>query len=107
MAYALENAVDQWLQGERTVTAAPSDEQAGLERAVALVQDEVRRRLGSSFQVYELAELYGRGTEWAEALAQPSAGRDTIPVVDAAFYRYARQASDYAGGRRQWHLRED
>lgn len=107
MAYALENAVDQWLQGERTVVGAPPDERGGLERAVALVQDEARRRLGSSFHVYELAELYGRGTEWAEALAQPAAGRDTIAAVDAAFYRYARQASDYAGGRRQWHQRED
>lgn len=107
MAYALENAVDQWLQGERTVLSAPPDEQSGLERAVALVQDEVRRRLGSSFHVYELAELYGQGTEWAESLAQRSAGTDTTAVVDAAFYRYARQASDYAGGRRQWHQHED
>lgn len=107
MAYALENAVDQWLQGERAVTSAPPTEQPGLERAAALVQDEVRRRLGSAFYVSELAELYGHGTEWAEALAQPSAGRDTIAAVDAAFYRYARQASDYAGGRRQWAIRED
>jgi hypothetical protein len=107
VAYALENAVDQWLQGERAVNAAPPAEQGGLERAVALVQDEVRRRLGSVFYVSELAELYGRGTEWAESIAQGPAGRDAIPAVDAAFYRYARQASDYAGGRRQWHLRED
>lgn len=104
MAYALENAVDQWQHGERAVLAAPPADQADLERAVASVGDELRRRLGSSFEVAELAELYGRGTDWAESRAQRSAGSDAAAAVDAAFHRYAREASDYAGGRRQ--LRE-
>ena len=48
----------------------------------------------------ELVELYGSGTDWADACAQRAAGANTTTAVDAAFHRYARQATDYAGGRR-------
>ena len=102
MSYALENALTQWQEGERRLRDAPAGESAVLERAVSLVQDELRRRLGSSFLVGELAELYSMGTDWAEDLAQRSfAGADTATVVDAAFGRYARWAADFAGGRTQ------
>ncbi|CAN5472889.1 hypothetical protein BH20ACT19_BH20ACT19_12330 [soil metagenome] len=100
MAYALENAMTQWDDGERALRAAPELEAADLERAVAFVLDELRRRLGSTFLVVELADLYYEGTDWAEDLAQRrSAGTDTAAVVDAAFARYARGAADFAGGR--------
>ena len=63
--------------------------------------DELRRRLGSSFTLRELAELYAGGTDWAADVAQRGgAGGDATPVVDAVFARYAREASDYTGGRR-------
>ncbi len=79
---------------------APEVERIDLESAVIDIQDELRRRLGSTFWVGELAELYGAGTDWAEDLAQRrSAGSDTPAVVDAAFARYARGAADFAGGR--------
>ena len=97
MAYALENALDQWGEGERRVAGEPR-----LEGAVAVVLEELRRRLGSAFEVTELAELYAGDTDWASDLARSrSAGADAVFVVDAAFYRYARRASDYAGGRRR------
>ena len=100
MSYALENALTQWQEGERRVREAPEIEQADLESAVVEIQDELRRRLGSTFWIGELAELYGAGTDWAEDLAQRhSAGSDTSAVVDAAFGRYARAAADFAGGR--------
>lgn len=100
MSYALENALTQWQDGERRVREAPEIEQTDLESAVVEIQDELRRRLGSTFGVGELAELYGAGTDWAEDLAQRrSAGSDTSAVVDAAFGRYARGAADFAGGR--------
>jgi hypothetical protein len=48
----------------------------------------------------ELAELYAEGTDWAtEVAARHAAGTDAAAVVDAAFARYAREASNYAGGR--------
>lgn len=100
MGYALENAMTQWEDGERRLHAAPELEAADLERAVAFVLDELRRRLGSTFLIAELADLYHEGTDWAEDLAQRrSAGSDTATVVDAAFGRYARGAADFAGGR--------
>ena len=95
MAYALENALDQWHEGEQRVSGDPR-----LDAAVDAVLDELRRRLGSAFEVGELAELYASDTDWASDLARSrSAGGDATFVVDAAFNRYARRASDYAGGR--------
>lgn len=102
MSYALENALTQWEEGERRLREAPDADIADLERATAVVQDELRRRLGSAFGVTELADLYSQNTDWAENLAQrSSAGTDTATVVDAAFARYARGAADFAGGRRR------
>ncbi|MEJ7788740.1 MAG: hypothetical protein WKF29_02545 [Thermoleophilaceae bacterium] len=102
MSYALENALTQWEEGERRVRDAPEPDSADLERAVVVVQDELRRRLGSRFLVGELADLYSQSIDWAEDLAQrSSAGTDTATVVDAAFARYARVAADFAGGRRR------
>ena len=34
------------------------------------VVDELRRRLGSTLQLSELADLYGAGTDWADAIAE-------------------------------------
>ena len=97
MAYALENALDQWREGERRVSEEPR-----LDDGVGAVLDELRRRLGSAFDVAELAELYASDTDWASDLARSrSAGGDATFVVDAAFNRYARRATDYAGGRRR------
>ena len=100
MAYAVENALFQWEEGRRRLREAPELERADLHRAVDAVLDELRRRLGSSFSVEELATLYGEGVDWAWDLAQEaSAGADSAWVIDAAFSRYASEASDYAGGR--------
>jgi hypothetical protein len=100
MSYAVENALYQWREGERTLAAAPEPARADLELAVDAVVEELRRRLGSSFIVDELANLYGAGTDWASDIAwRHAAGGDATAVVDAAFNRYVREASDYAGGR--------
>jgi hypothetical protein len=100
MAYSLENALFQWEEGDSRVREAPDAERRDLERAVGVVLDDLRRRLGSTFVVDELADEYASGTDWATELARAqSAGVDASYVVDAAFYRYAREASNYAGGR--------
>ena len=100
MSYALENALFQWEDGSSRVREAPAAERRDLERAVEVVLDELRRRLGSTFTVEELADEYAAGTDWAIELARRlSAGTDASHVVDAAFHRYAREASNYAGGR--------
>ena len=98
--YAVENALYQWEEGERLVRETPEPAHSDLNRAVEVVLDELRRRLGSSFVLDELANFYAHDTDWAADLAdRNAAGGDAAAVVDAAFGRYAREASNYAGGR--------
>jgi hypothetical protein len=98
--YAIDNARFQWEDGERRLRQADETTSSDLDRAVSVVLDELRRRLGSTFSIVELANLYGTGTDWADDIAQRErAGSDSAAVVDAAFNRYAREAADFAGGR--------
>jgi hypothetical protein len=100
VSYAVENALFQWREGEQRLRDADSREQHRLERVIDVLVDELRRRLGSSFLIGELVALYAEGTDWAVELAQRyTLGTDVSYVVDAAFGRYAREASDFAGGR--------
>jgi hypothetical protein len=101
-----ENAIYQWSQGERRLGAAPAERRSLLERVTEALVAELRRRLGGRFSCGELVELYERGTSWCLQVAmkvapeQPWAWEAGV-VVDAAFARYLREASDYAGGRRE------
>lgn len=100
MAAEVENALFQWQEGERRVRAAPEPQRARLERSAESVRDELRRRLGSSFLVRELAALYDTGVDWAASIVDAEAvGTELAWVVDAAFADYAREAADFAGGR--------
>jgi hypothetical protein len=107
LAYAVENAVSQWRDGEQRLAGTPEPARADLDRAAYVVIEELRKRLGSTFLLEELAELYHRGTDWAtELAARYAAGTDSAAVVDAAFARYARESANYAGGRaRESHAR--
>ena len=107
MAYALENALYQWRDGDRRIAQASEPARADLDRAADVVIEELRKRLGSTFLLEELADFYHRDTDWAtELAARHAAGTDAAAVVDAAFARYAREASNFAGGRaRESHSR--
>jgi len=100
-----ENAIYQWHQGERRLAAVPPERAPTLERVTTALVAELRRRLGGRFSSGELVELYCSGTTWCLQVAMASAPEDpwaweANTVVDAAFGRYLREASDYAGGRR-------
>jgi hypothetical protein len=102
---SFENAIFQWRQGERRLRDAPPERRPVLEGVVGALVEELRRRLGGRFSSQELVGLYGQGTAWALQLAMKTAPADPWAweaglVVDAAFARYLREASDYAGGRR-------
>ena len=100
MAYAIENALYQWHDGDRRLAATAEPARADLDRAADVVVEELRKRLGSRFLLEELADFYDSGTDWATALAgRHAAGTDSAAVVDAAFARYARESSNFAGGR--------
>lgn len=100
-----ETAIQQWRDGQRRLQEASRDEVRLLDRVAERIYQELRRRLGSAFLVDELVDLYESGTEWAQQIAMqvapdhPFAWEPRI-VVDGAFARYVREASDYAGGRR-------
>ncbi len=97
MAYPVDLALDQWLFGQSRVMGDPA-----LTDAAEAVVTELRKRLGGVFEVSELADLYGEGTDWAAEIVQRHAsGTDSSWAIDAAFARYAQQAADFAGGRRQ------
>jgi hypothetical protein len=102
VTYAIENALFQWEEGEARVRDASGPEGRELDRAARLVVEELRRRLGGSFTLGELADLYGEGTDWVRDEVQRRFRDAPIgSAVDAGFLRYARSASDYAGGRRR------
>lgn len=103
---SFETAIYQWRQGERRLLAAPSERTRVLQRVTDGLVAELRRRLGGGFTAQELVDLYETGTGWCLQAAmriapeQPWAW-DAGTVADAAFARYLREATDYAGGRRE------
>ena len=99
-----ETDYEQWQAGLRRLEEAPFDERPILEVVTRAVYEELRRRLGGAFTTAELAELYDSGTGWVSDLAVAAApdapfAWDVRVVGDAAFGRYVRNATDYAGGR--------
>ncbi len=95
----------QWEEGLRRLAEAPAEESRTLERVTRAIEDELRRRLGGAFTSAELADLYDEGTGWTSDLAVSTAPEepyawDARTVADAAFARYLRGATDFAGGRR-------
>jgi hypothetical protein len=98
-------AIYQWQQGERRLQSAPAECAQTLERVTDALVAELRRRLGGRFSTQELVELYEAGTAWCMQVAMRVAPEDPRAweagvVVDAAFCRYLRDATDFAGGRR-------
>jgi hypothetical protein len=111
----LETARYQWEEGARRLEAAGDDatRHRHLVLLVEAVSDELRRRVGQTFTLTELAEAYERAEDWARevvvrSLPDPGADarrgggepfragvRDVALIQDAAFALYARGASDY------------
>ena len=104
---SFDTAILQWQDGERRLGEAPAEQLPTLERVIRRIQAELRRRLGGAFTVDELADLYAQGTDWCTDIALAAAPEepyawDARIVADAAFARYLRSATDYAGGRRRF-----
>ena len=100
-----ETALPQWEEGARRLAAADPEHRPRLDRVTERVVEELRRRLGGPFTTDELVDLYDHGTGWVSDVAVAAAPDDPdawdVRVVgDAAFARYLREASDFAGGRR-------
>ena len=95
-----------WRDGQRRLEDADPAVRPALERVIDTLVLELRRRLGGQFTTDELARLYlDQGTDWCFEIAVRVAPRepaawDLTTVAGAAFARYVRQASDFAGGSR-------
>jgi hypothetical protein len=97
VAYTIENALFQWEEGEERVRASDG---RTLDQATRLVVDELRKRLGGAFTLDELVALYADGTDWvSDEVQRRYWDVDSQAAVNAGFLRYARGATDYAGGR--------
>ena len=102
----MEGSVDlarqHWEEGYRRVVRSREPEPrlyARLLDQVEIVTAELRRRLGKSFTLAELAAAYARSDRWTrEAVEERSDGADWLASVstaaDAAFHLYARGARD-------------
>jgi hypothetical protein len=103
VTYPIANALFQWEEGWRELQALSDPRERRLaDRVVDAVREELRRRIGPTFTAAELAELYGRGTDWCLQVTidvAPAAEGDAQSLADAAFWLYLRGAGDFAGGR--------
>jgi hypothetical protein len=95
-------ARQQWEDGRRRVERArpESPELQRLAAGVELVVAELRRRLGQTFTLEQLADAYAEAGDWAadllyDAREEGAPPPDTATVTDAAFQQYARGAIDY------------
>ena len=98
----LELARQHWDEGNRRVESLRNDARRYREllEQVEIVLGELRKRVGQTFTLDELAHAYQGADDWARDavdLADPEAPPppDLPAVAGAAFHQYARGATDY------------
>jgi hypothetical protein len=103
VAVGLDTARREWRDGSARLEGAREDRvrYRRLLEQLDVVNDELRRRVGQTFTLAELASAYDEAEPWARQaveLRAPSPGwpRDLTLVLGAAFDRYQRGAVDYA-----------
>ena len=96
----VESAVQEWERAYRTFV--DMGDPAVVERLggqLEAVIGELRRRVGGTFTIGELADEYGRADVWVREALSEQGMRDwprTLTLVEgAAFHLYARGAVDY------------
>jgi hypothetical protein len=100
----LESARQQWEDGMRRLDKIGAETARGrhLWLLVEAVLGELRRRVGQTFTLAELARAYEGSEDWVRDVVRTAAPpkaqagiKDVVLVQDAAFAHYARGASDY------------
>jgi len=84
-----------WLDGSRRLDARPDRH-----GQVDLVVAQLRKRVGQTFTLADLASAYDGADDWVRELLDDAAPEGPVPaepgtVTDAAFHAYARGATDY------------
>lgn len=99
MSVDVELARHQWSDGYRRLRELSGDPASGrVHDGVEAVTAELRRRLGGTYTLEELAEVYASSDDWVREAIEERSGvaRSSSLAGDAAFYLYARGAVDYA-----------
>jgi hypothetical protein len=98
----LEAVRQQWEEGNRRFDSAARDSvlRPRLHAQLEVVMDELRKRIGQTFTLDELASSYETADEWVrevveERASTPGWTRTLTLVQDAAFHLYQRGAVDY------------
>jgi hypothetical protein len=99
---SVQLARQEWGEGNRRLESLRDDPRR-YQRLLAqleLVVDELRKRVGQTYTLAELASAYADADRWARELVEkraPSPGwpRDVSLVLAAAFHAYQRGATDY------------
>ena len=93
---------EEWEEGDRRLEDERDDRRRYERRLeqVAIIVDELRKQVGQTYSLEELAAAYRDAERWArEAVEEraPSPGwpRDLALVLAASFYAYQRGALDY------------
>jgi hypothetical protein len=96
------SARHEWEDAYRRLGEAQRDPRLAesLRLQLRVVTDELRRRVGSTFTLGELAAEYRRADDWARTAVEERATAPgwiaSVSVVEgAAFHLYARGARDY------------
>jgi len=98
----LETARQEWEEASRRIERSRED-RLRYERLLAqvdVVTAELRRRVGQTYALADLARAYGDAERWArtavsERAATPGWARDLATVTAAAFHAYQLGAADY------------
>jgi len=99
---ALESVRQEWEEGNRRFEDATRDpaRRVALLEQLDLVLDELRKRVGQTFTLEELAAEYDHADRWVRETVEnraPAPGwpRTLALVQDAGFHLYQRGAVDY------------
>ena len=99
---SVDAARQQWEDGNRRLESQSSDPDVYLRllEQLEVATEELRKRVGETFTLAELADAYGTSDQWLreaveERVEAPGWQRHLSVVQDAAFHLYARGATDY------------
>jgi hypothetical protein len=100
---SLEAARQQWADGNRRFESHSSDRDAYLRLLgqLEVATEELRKRVGETFTLAQLADAYDTSDSWMreaveERASTPGWARQLSVVQDTAFHLYARGATDYS-----------
>jgi hypothetical protein len=99
---AVDLARRQWEEANRRVLRLAVDPVAHerVLREIEAVTAELQRRVGATFSLHQLADVYDGAESWSrdaieDRVEHPTWPRTASLATDAAFHLYARGATDY------------